>query len=388
MAKLFSTIILLGALQGFIVSSLLFVIKKNRKSNRVLAFLILVITLASFKLYGNYADWFGSPILRFLAQIIPLVMPMAIGPLIYLYVQSILEPEFKITKKQRRHFYPLLIDFIPSITVFIYGIGLLLKLVNNNPAPWGNFIDTFNVYADIPRWMSITIYVWLSAKYLSAYKLKHNGALNGHSVNFKWLSQFIRVFMVFQAIWLVYLIPYVIPRYTDWMLNTFDWYPIYLPMAVIIYWLGIKGYVMSQRQIISDKKSSSNTALSADLVEQVIASLTKTMDVGKAYLNPSLNLAIMAETTSFAQRVISTVLNQHMQISFNDYVNGYRVNECKKRMGQPDMNNLTIAGVALECGFSSQATFQRVFKASTGLTPKEYISKKAQTGENNAQIVF
>ena len=388
MAKLFSTIILLGALQGFIVSSLLFVIKKNRKSNRVLAFLILVITLASFNLYGNYADWFGSPILRFLAQIIPLVMPMAIGPLIYLYVQSILEPEFKITKKQRRHFYPLLIDFIPSITVFIYGIGLLLKLVNNNPAPWGNFIDTFNVYADIPRWMSITIYVWLSAKYLSAYKLKHNGALNGHSVNFKWLSQFIRVFMVFQAIWLVYLIPYVIPRYTDWMLNTFDWYPIYLPMAVIIYWLGIKGYVMSQRQIISDKKSSSNTALSADLVEQVIASLTKTMDVGKAYLNPSLNLAIMAETTSFAQRVISTVLNQHMQISFNDYVNGYRVNECKKRMGQPDMNNLTIAGVALECGFSSQATFQRVFKASTGLTPKEYISKKAQTGENNAQIVF
>lgn len=388
MAKLFSTIILLGALQGFIVTGLLFFIKKNKHSNRILAFLILVITLASFNLYGNYADWFGSPVLRLLAQIIPLVIPMAIGPLIYFYVQSILEHEFKITKKQRLHFYPLLIDFIPSLTVIIYGTGLLLKLVNNNPAPWGNFIDTFNVYADIPRWMSVTFYVWLSAKYLVAYKLKHNGTLNGHSLYFKWLSQFIRVFMIFQVIWLLYLVPYVIPRYTDWMLNTFDWYPIYLPMAVIIYWLGIKGYVISQQQVISDKKSPPNTALSAELVEQVIASLTKTMEEDRAYLNPNLNLGIMAETTGFAQRIISTVLNQHMQISFNDYVNGYRVNECKERMCRPEMNNLTIAGVAVECGFSSQATFQRVFKVSTGLTPKEYISKKVQTGENNAQIMF
>ncbi|WP_366940979.1 helix-turn-helix domain-containing protein [uncultured Chitinophaga sp.] len=31
-----------------------------------------------------------------------------------------------------------------------------------------------------------------------------------------------------------------------------------------------------------------------------------------------------------------------------------------------------MTGIALECGFSSQATFQRIFKQYTGLTPSEY----------------
>jgi len=36
------------------------------------------------------------------------------------------------------------------------------------------------------------------------------------------------------------------------------------------------------------------------------------------------------------------------------------------------MNNLTIAGIAFECGFNSQATFQRTFKELTGQSPSEF----------------
>jgi len=368
----FKTILLLGSIQGFIVSSLLFFSKKNRYSNSVLSLLIFLITLACFNLYGNYENWFGSSFLRLTADIIPLVVVMPFGPLLWFYVQSVLDPSFKITKKQRIHFYPVLLDLVPSLTVIIYIIGYFTGLIRGKPGPWGIFIDTYNVYADIPRWSSITIYVWLSWKYLKAYKTKLNGNLNGQTDNYRWLRQFVLAFIIFQSVWFVYLVPYVIPQFTDKILDTFDWYPIYIPMAILIYWLGIKGYIISQRQIVADKKINAASSISSQLADKVIGSLLKAMGDDKIFLNPNLNVAILSEHTGITPRIISAVLNQHLQKSFNEFVNGYRVNEFKERILNPDMNNLTIAGIAFECGFNSQATFQRTFKELTGQSPSEF----------------
>jgi AraC-like DNA-binding protein len=375
----FNTIILLGAVQGIIVSSMLFSLKKNRQSNRLLSVLIFLIALASFNLYANYQNWFNSHILQFVSNFVPMIIVMPLGPLLYFYIKSSLDPNFKITKKQRVYFYPVIIDFVPQLTVIIYVIGLYSGVFKNNPKPWGNFIDNYNVYADIPRWMSVSFYVWMSAKYLSAFKEKNNGALNGHTNNFKWLQQFIRVFFVFQIIWFIYLVPYVIPRYTDVMLTTFDWYPIYVPMAIIIYWLGIKGYMISNANVHSGKKSVAiNSTLPDITIQQSILSLKKAMDDDKLYLNPNLNLNIFSEHTGIAQKIISAVLNQHLHKSFNEFVNEYRIDAFKEKMQQPEMDNLTIAGIAFECGFNSQATFQRTFKLATGVSPSEFRKSALQ----------
>jgi AraC-like DNA-binding protein len=368
-----NTIILLGAIQGFIISSLLFFSKKNKQSNRLLSALILLMSLASFNLYANYVNWFNSNVLRFIFDLIPLVVIMPFGPLLYFYIQSSLDKNFKVTKKLRFHFYPVIIDLAPQLTALIYIIGLLFGIFKNHPQPWGNFIDTYNVYADIPRWMSVSYYVWMSAKYLSSFKQKHQGALNGQTNNFKWLQQFIRVFTAFQVIWFLYLVPYTIPRYTDVMLNTFDWYPLYIPLAVIIYWLGIKGYIVSQTETNLIKKAQPvNSNLSAETIVQIIASLKKSMTDDKLFLNPNLNLNILSEHTSIPQKTISFVLNQSLNKSFSEFVNEYRIEAFKEKILQPQTDNLTIAGIAVECGFSSQATFQRIFKQSTGVSPSEF----------------
>src|SRR4051794_32864815 len=156
----FKTILLLGTVQGFIVSSLLFFSKKNKYSNRILGSLILLITLACFNLYGNYENWFDSDILRLTADIVPLVVVMPLGPLIWFYMRSLLDDSFRITKKQRIHFWPVIIDLVPSLTVLIYIAGYFSGIIKSKPGPWGNFIDTYNVYADIPRWFCLSVYVW------------------------------------------------------------------------------------------------------------------------------------------------------------------------------------------------------------------------------------
>lgn len=63
----------------------------------------------------------------------------------------------------------------------------------------------------------------------------------------------------------------------------------------------------------------------------------------------------------------------HLGTSFTGYVNRYRIDAVKERIVLPESRRLTIAGLAYECGFNSLPTFQRAFKAITGMSPKEYI---------------
>jgi AraC-like DNA-binding protein len=376
----FQTIILLGAVQGLIVSALLFLSKKNRRPNRFLALLIFLMAAASFNLYGNYINWFNSDGLRLVFNIVPLVVIMPFGPAIYFYTRSSLDPGFRLTKNRKAHFFPVVIDLVPHLAVVIYLAGLIFHFIKNNPQPWGNFIDTYNVYADIPRWMSVTIYLWLSAKYLFGAKVKSNGSLNEQSNNYKWLRQFIGVFLVFQVLWLIYLVPYVIPRYSNALLDSVDWYPIYIPLAIMIYWLGIKGYLVSQQQTASPKKTPNNlSALGADTVEKALVLLKKTMEEDRLFLNPDLNLSLLSHQTGIPQKTISAVLNQHEHKSFNEFINEYRIAAFKERILNPDNNHLTIAGIALECGFNSQATFQRTFKELTMISPSEFRKNAMKT---------
>lgn len=372
-----NTVILLGSVQGFIISTMLFFSKKNKQSNRLLAVLILLIALASFDIYASYSDWFDSSTLQFLTNFIPLIIVMPTGPLIYFYIQSSLNDDFRFTRKKAFHFYTVIIDIIPQLIAIVYMIGLSAGVFKSNSARWGNFIDMYNVYADVPRWLSLSFYVLASAKYLRS--IKQNSSA-GFEKKFKWLQQFINVFILFQVWWLIFLIPYIIPSVTYKLLDAVDWYPIYIPLAVIIYWLGIKGYIISQAEYNFFKKTSVlKVGLSNEIINQTIARLQKSMIAEKLFLNKELNLAVLSEQTGIPQKTISAVLNQHLHTSFNEFINTYRIQAFKEKVSHPETDNLTIAGIALECGFSSQATFQRTFKQVTGLSPSEFRRTILQT---------
>jgi AraC-like DNA-binding protein len=370
MSPFLEILILLGALQGFIISSLLFFSKRNRQSNRLLAALIFLMALASFYLYITGTSFFNSiPILPFISNFIPMIIVMPMGPLIYFYVRSFSDPDFKFTKKYRPHFYSVLIDLVPNIAAFIYIFGLLLKWLPRNDPPWGRFIDEYNVYADIPRWLSISIYLWVANKYLKSQT---------HPV--PWLKQTVRLFTGFQVIWLCYLIPYVIPKYSNRLLDLVNWYPVYIPLSILIYWLGIKGYLASQERS-ENKKTKKTPSLDPDHGEEVISRLKKAMEEEKLWMNPSLNLTLLARHTVIPAKTISAALNHYLNKSFNEFINGYRINAIKARLLSPDDKNLTIAGLAYECGFNSQPTFQRAFKSILGESPSEFLLKHSDSGK-------
>ncbi len=377
MSAFLEILILLGALQAFILAGMLLFKKGNRLSNRMLAALIFLMGLASLSLYVTGTNWYRqSPVIIFLSNFIPMIIIMPVGPLIYFYVRSFSNPAFEFKKKYRRHFYSAIIDFVPYLTALFYVIGLILKWFPKNDAPWGKFIDQYDVYSDIPRWLSITIYLWFSNRYLKSLKNQIGKFSSDHEGHLRWLTQFIRIFALFQIIWLCYLVPYIIPKYSNRLVELVDWYPVYIPMSILIYVLGIKGYIKASLPWISENRPARKLPpIDEQFGSEVISRLRKAMEVEKLWLDPALNLSMLTKHTGIPSKTISAVLNNQLNKSFNEFINEYRIHAIKARLLAPGDKNLTIAGLAYECGFNSQPTFQRAFKSIQGESPSEFIAK-------------
>jgi AraC-like DNA-binding protein len=155
----------------------------------------------------------------------------------------------------------------------------------------------------------------------------------------------------------------------------------YCLATILISILGFYG--IKQTQIFTSYNINSfNTAkrlplpvVHDDAVAESVSLITKVMQSERPYLDPELTLKKLAELTRFSEFELSSLLNNEFQKNFFDFVNSYRIEEFKTQLTDPSNKNLTLLGVALNCGFNSKATFNRVFKNYTQLTPKAYKQK-------------
>ena len=74
------------------------------------------------------------------------------------------------------------------------------------------------------------------------------------------------------------------------------------------------------------------------------------------------------------QNEVSACINSCKGYSFSQFINGYRVTYAQQLLR--DHPEKKMAQVGLESGFANDTTFYRVFKAITGLTPSEWLSKQ------------
>jgi AraC-like DNA-binding protein len=243
------------------------------------------------------------------------------------------------------------------------------------------------MYVDVPRWLSLTLYVFMARQAMNnGQPVKKGPALTQQQLRLPWLKQFLTGLLIFQALWLLFLIPYLLPALRPALFNMVGWFWLYIPITVLIYWFGLMGFVQAQLARVTQPRTAP-AQLSADEVDKAIARLRKAMKEDQLYMNPELSLDLLINHTHLDQKTVSYVLNQHLGKSFNAFVNEYRIEVVKQRLIDPANRHLTITGVALDCGFNSQATFQRAFKQVTGLSPSGYLAQQtAPPNQSTPQI--
>ncbi|MBK9488692.1 MAG: helix-turn-helix domain-containing protein [Haliscomenobacter sp.] len=104
--------------------------------------------------------------------------------------------------------------------------------------------------------------------------------------------------------------------------------------------------------------------------------LKKLMEVDKLYLSADLALKTVADLLDTNTKYLSQVVNHQAGLNFQQFVNYYRVDEAKRKITTDSLSNLTLYGIALQCGFKNKSTFYKVFKELTGFTPKDFVKSE------------
>jgi AraC-like DNA-binding protein len=203
------------------------------------------------------------------------------------------------------------------------------------------------------------------AKTASVSNLGH--AKEARIVTFKWIKALIGCMVVMGLAWPLTVIA---SYFTD--VPDTAYYPIEVVLVLFIYWIAYAGYQKVILIYINPKVKANG--LPTGETEALFGKLRQAMENEKLYLDPELNLNKVASHTGLSPKAISATLNQVHKTNFNDFINQYRIGEVKQKLVEPGHEHLTISGIAFETGFNSQATFQRAFKNSTGMSPREFIN--------------
>lgn len=97
------------------------------------------------------------------------------------------------------------------------------------------------------------------------------------------------------------------------------------------------------------------------------------------HLESQINLERFAGQIGIKARELSTIINDHYQQNFFEFINSQRVEEAKRLLAAPECAGDTVLDILYKSGFNSQSAFHRFFKRMVGMTPSEYRKQAHQS---------
>ncbi len=390
--NLYSTPLLVLVLQGLIFSGLLLIrYRKKRNISDVLLGIILLITCYHRTTYtigfmGWYDTFRNTKINYYLVN-----LTLFMAPLLYFYVKSVTTSDFKFTKKGYYHFIPGVLYFLFKMVVLAYDSTL------------PGFSDTQNGYLVVNlQWkyvepiltiLTICQMLLYLAFTFQLYYLYRSNIQHFFSNTYKLELNWIRSFLYIYSFLFIYEIMQTVINLSITELSWKQkWWEQFFSALAIIY-IGIKGYFTDtikltklnygnssaifhnstlQSEIANPKKDNETKIKSPDIVIKK-EQLETFIENKKPYLDPDLNLVEFSKKLNMTRAELSEVINEGFALNFNDFINQYRVDAVKQMLTDGKHQQLSLLGIAYECGFNSKATFNRVFKKMTQTSPTEYL---------------
>ncbi|HEY6528434.1 MAG TPA: AraC family transcriptional regulator [Cellvibrionaceae bacterium] len=107
-------------------------------------------------------------------------------------------------------------------------------------------------------------------------------------------------------------------------------------------------------------------------VDELATRIQALIQEQRPHLNSQITLERFAALLDEPPRQVSAAINGCFRQNFQEFINGFRVEEAKNRLRDPGYLHCTIVEIAQAAGFNSKATFNRLFKQQVGVTPSVY----------------
>jgi len=393
----YSSLLLISFSQGIIYSVLLFVkaVKTKNKSNYWLSLFIFLCSLFIAPWMLGFAGWYDNQPYRDILFYTPFQHLFFLGPIIFFYTQSLLNPSFKFSIKEAVHLLPGLFYLLYIIIIWVYD-----KFIFSDYYFYQNGMDKdFDFWYQKSGLVSMIIYFIFSIRYYNVYKkIIFQVVSYADSILFRWIKTYLIAFLI------MLLLPVLFDAIGGFFpeIQTYkgSWW-FYLFFSIVMYYIAVTGYSNPINSTIPfkmsffdknpilllDNNSANNIETSIDIqyetIEETISpeiehwktKIETLIHEEKLYQNPELTLTDLAKKLKTNASVISKTINQGFQMNFNDCINNYRIESVKNRFADGEHKKSTLLGIAYDCGFNSKATFNRAFKKNTGKTPKEFIER-------------
>lgn len=398
MENVVEIVLFLGAIQGVLLSVFLFSLRANRLSNRLLGLLTFLwgVFLFAYALQfeGLYVK--HPHLLKVFYQFL-----FVFFPLLYLHAKYLLADYNDFQKKDFLHFIPFILSVILYSGFFIQSADVKLEMIRNK----SEYYRILQVVGDEFVAVQGIIYSIVILKMVGNYKKRIkeyeatvsktliSALYTGTSLNLlAWTIGFIGIQF----------------KYIPIHLNIDFFTMTYLVMVIVIYVVSFTAIkspeifklevsnirVVHIRNPINVLKNSGNgqsakgylkidgepdDGLSNPELEEINRKLIEFMETKKPYLDPDLTLPELAKSLDVSRNQLSGVINKIHGVNFYQFVNQYRVSEVKELIENPANSNMKLISLAYDAGFNSKASFNRIFKQITSMTPSEYffIHKKA-----------
>ncbi|WP_281763636.1 helix-turn-helix domain-containing protein [Neptunitalea lumnitzerae] len=96
----------------------------------------------------------------------------------------------------------------------------------------------------------------------------------------------------------------------------------------------------------------------------------------KPYLDTQLTLTSLGESIGMHPNRLSYLINEFLEVNFNEFVNAYRLTHFKAIAVLPENAHLTLLALAYDSGFNSKTVFNTYFKKAEGKTPKAWLKEQ------------
>lgn len=356
---------------------------KERQLPHILLIVIFVFTLII--VFNFYADLHDIKLLFEISYLFEDGSRFLLGPLIFLYIKSLFEKREGFFRENYKHLlaYPIYSFIITAPVVF--GLWFtqfnfdfphlkILKLTQN-------LTGLKDVY--------FLAYTFLSLKLFSEYKVKMKSNYSSFSEkDFGWVKQMLWCAIVVISIDVLVML---LESYFD----SFSWdsgYITVMALIFVIFYLGYYGlkqtkvflpdFLLAENQELKLGKDKIDqfSKLTKEEISELSSELTRILKEEKLYLKEDLTLGMLAEAMHFSEKRLSAFINQHMNTTFYDLVNKYRIASVKEKLRSSKYDNYTFLGIANESGFKSKSSFYRIFKKETGVSPAQF--KKGVSSPN------
>jgi AraC-like DNA-binding protein len=372
-----------GIVVLFIIIQFLFLIYGVRNSRINLFFSFFLLTLFIYFLAHIY--WVELQDLKVSLVLVNNFTPLYFltGPLLYFYVKSILEGDYRFNKNDLLHTIPFSIQVV-AISSYVFSpaenkIEILSLLLED---PQSAINSEFNLFFSpsgnfLFRFLSISAYIVMSFRIL--FKNKHSR--NFYRSTYYWLLSLLCVTSLMLISYMLLILNFfkdptnflalINGRFavaTFLLLGVLTLLPLFFPH--ILY-----GTYKVKAQ---EKKLTPTQRLEA-LPNRKMISLSKKIisyfEEKQPYLEREFTLPQLAKEMKVPMHHIQKCFKEVHKTTFVDFKTGYKIQWAVEALYDPSFKNDTIDSIGACAGFNSKSQFYSAFKKHKGLTPYQFVKK-------------